>query len=482
VTVLADADWAWILVGVAVAVPAAIAGALFDAVRAALGLAANDFGLCRLGPGATEEALTSWLHRQIQKAAGRAPEQPLTFADLWLGDSRPATPDERLQRLKQLSGDANSRAVDLQMMTTDLTHRRPLRLAVPYVADRKDPVLEDERGGLLFDPQELAQFFPRDVIAHLEMRAPATGPKIAAVLARDRAERLMHFPIGPDLPVVVATRMTLSFPVLISAVPLYEVQFRAGAEPQLVRVVFSDGGITSNFPIHFFDSALPTRPTFGLNLTGVEPGHRLDPEDPCAAVRPPGDVEDPAYQPVANVTSMGSFLVAIKDAMQNWRDNAQARLPGFRDRVVNLELAANEGGLNLAMTSQKIEELSNRGRCAGEALVDLFAGDGTSETEHWNDHRFVRYRTSMSLVEGWLRGYRRGYTGAPDSITISYPDRVALGMKRPYAFPSRSSMDFAKAAASAYVSLVDGWDAAGDTLEDEGVPRPPSTLRAVPRV
>jgi hypothetical protein len=302
------------------------------------------------------------------------------------------------------------------------------------------------------------------------------------VLERNGAGQMMHFPIGPDLPVLVATRMTLSFPILISAVPLYEVHFEHDAEPRLVRLVFSDGGITSNFPIHFFDSPLPTRPTFGLNLTGVRAETKLDPHDPCAAVRPPGAVNSPAYQPVASVTSLVSFLVAIKDAMQNWRDNAQARLPGFRDRVVNVELAANEGGLNLAMSAAKIEELSERGRCAGDALVELFAGDGAGKPKQWNDHRFARYRTSMSLIERWLRDYRRGYRSAADQITIAYPERVAEGMKAPFAFPSQGSMEFAKAAASAYVGLVDEWDRADETLDDRGVPRPPSILRAVPRV
>ena len=51
---------------------------------------------------------------------------------------------------------------------------------------------------------------------------------------------------------------------------------------------------------------------------------------------------------------LAHFLVAIKDAMQNWRDNAQASLPGFRDRIVSLKLAQGEGGLNLAMDAAKI--------------------------------------------------------------------------------------------------------------------------------
>ena len=31
-------------------------------------------------------------------------------------------------------------------------------------------------------------------------------------------------------------------------------------------VWLSDGGLTSNFPIHFFDALLPERPTFGVSL------------------------------------------------------------------------------------------------------------------------------------------------------------------------------------------------------------------------
>jgi hypothetical protein len=63
--------------------------------------------------------------------------------------------------------------------------------------------------------------------------------------------------------------MSLSFPILLSAVPLYAANFerepRSGKFP-LERCWFSDGGLTSKFPIHFFDTPLPDRPTFGINL------------------------------------------------------------------------------------------------------------------------------------------------------------------------------------------------------------------------
>src|SRR5262245_23743539 len=63
--------------------------------------------------------------------------------------------------------------------------------------------------------------------------------------------------------------MSLSFPVLLSAVPLYAANFECAPENgkySLERCWFSDGGLTSNFPIHFFDAPLPGRPTFGINL------------------------------------------------------------------------------------------------------------------------------------------------------------------------------------------------------------------------
>ena len=35
--------------------------------------------------------------------------------------------------------------------------------------------------------------------------------------------------------------------------------------------------------------------------------------------------------------------------MQNWVDNQQTRVPGYRDRIVHISHTDNEGGMNLAM-------------------------------------------------------------------------------------------------------------------------------------
>jgi len=482
--VLGPLSAALAVAGVFLAVVILVAGVVVDLVRAVRRLPANDFGLCRLGPRPGDDdapALTGWLHRRIQETAGRGPgEPPLTFADLWAGRDEvlPDPGPERLERLVALSRNPRARAVDLQMMTTDLTHGRPMRLPVPY--QRHKRILE-HGGGLLFDPYELRRFFPGDVVDHLVAHAPATSPGTAEHLRRVEKAHLRHFPIGPDLPVVVATRMTLSFPVLISAIPLYELDFGAGDEPPLRRVLFSDGGITSNFPVHFFDSLLPTRPTFGLNLTAFQPGEAPDPADPCDAVRKPPRPSASAHPPAAPIDDLGGFATAIKDAAQNWRDNAQAELPGFRDRIVEVKLAPGEGGLNLTMDADKIRELNARGECAGRQLVELFAGDGTGKPEQWNDHRFVRYRAAMSLIERLMREYDRGYRAPADPVTVPYDERVAAGVDPPYPF-TEESLRVAQRTTEGYLRLVGDWDDAGTTLDDARVPRPPSTLRVVPPV
>lgn len=87
---------------------------------------------------------------------------------------------------------------------------------------------------------------------------------------RIRREKNGYHPLpNPEnLPVIVATRMSLSFPVLLSGIPLYAVDYsKETGNTELERCWFTDGGVCSNFPIHFFDSPLPRRPTFSIDLT-----------------------------------------------------------------------------------------------------------------------------------------------------------------------------------------------------------------------
>ena len=97
------------------------------------------------------------------------------------------------------------------VMTTNVTHRRPHRM--PWA--HRD---------LYYDPARLRRLFPERIVAWMDAHPPPPGEG----RERERRERrlaalapLRPFPSADDLPVVVAARMSLSFPLLISAVPLH---------------------------------------------------------------------------------------------------------------------------------------------------------------------------------------------------------------------------------------------------------------------
>jgi Patatin-like phospholipase len=332
----------------------------------------NYFGVCRgiRPPGTPEggpEALTDWLHRLIGEASGVS---LLTFGDLWGGTNGP-------------------RDIDLQMITTCLTLGRPYRL--PFAR-------EDD---LYFKPGELRDLFPEAVVTHLEERAGDHG-----------FGDLLPLPGPEDLPVVFAARLSLSFPFLLSTVPLYLVPLTPdGKQGEPLRCLFSDGGICSNFPINFFDSPLPRWPTFGINLAG-------EIVDDVEVWMPTSNVEA-TPGPRVDVNSIASFGNAIFRAAQNWRDNSYVDMPGFRDRIAHIRFRKGEGGLNLNMPSDLIDDLTSRGDLAGRKLAGRFA-DGVDEpggqpTElDWNNHRRIRQRVAFEALEGFAMSLVVGYTGDPN--------------------------------------------------------------------
>jgi len=256
-------------------------------------LPAADFGLC---PGLTlpntgKEALTDWLARTVDEVAGRDPakDEPLTFDDLW-------GPDPDQPRIR------------LDMMTTNLSMRRAHRLPL------RDNVY-------MFRRSEFERLFPRRVVEHMVRNTrPVNGADGKPV------PDFYHMPLRGKLPVVVGARMSLSFPGLISAVPLYAKDRTLASEPDqhvLRRCLFSDGGLTSNFPIHFFDRFLPGTPTFAVSL---DPWRRQQQGD--TRVRLPDKALQGIALPVYEVATLGAFLGAMFDSARNWQDNLQSALPG----------------------------------------------------------------------------------------------------------------------------------------------------------
>jgi predicted acylesterase/phospholipase RssA len=308
----------------------------------------------------TGKPLTPWLADIIDRAAGKPFDQPLTFGELW-GD------------------DPAQKEVVLQTFTTCLTLGRPFR--VPFAPDER----------FFFKPAEWKRLFPERIVDAL-----AQGADWRA----DEGKRL-PLPPAAKLPVVVGARISMSFPFLLSAIPLYDEHGK--------QHWFSDGGICSNFPLHFFDSPLPRWPTFGLDLqdttdTNAElvwmPDKNTDPQ-------PPPD------QPVHDVTSLANWIL---ETAMDWHDNVTVALPGYRDRVATIRFLPGEGGLNLNMPPALIAKLCVHGKEAGAKLASRFtpAWDDPNAPElSWDNHRWLRYRTALATVEPFLSKLLKGWADDP---------------------------------------------------------------------
>jgi predicted acylesterase/phospholipase RssA len=352
----------------------ALGGALLQATLSAWrGLRANRCGICsglRTGPE-KPPALTEWLHALVQDIAGLPLDAPLTFGQL-----RTSEPP-----------------IELALMTTGLSELRAHRL--PHSS-----------ADLVFRASELSALFPPAIVDWMKARSHHTrhGARTVALLNRMNAagEDYYFMPDPDDLPLVVAARMSLSFPVLLQAVPL----FRLRALPvhadgvELLRVWFSDGGLTSNFPIHFFDNILPTRPTFGVTLQDD-----LEESDPFAArVSLPSNNNagiTAAWVPVDETDgspSLPRFAGAILRTIRTWRDEALKRTPGYRDRVVQIRHTKREGGLNLNMTRAAIDVMSRSGDEAARQVIERFLNPAEKENG-WLNHRWVRMRSTAAVLQ-----------------------------------------------------------------------------------
>jgi predicted acylesterase/phospholipase RssA len=336
----------------------------------------NQFGLCRGSgaPGTAEQPLlTDWMSQAINYIAGVEVEgAPLTFADL------------------QSADDVNRR-MELKIMTTNLNQ------TTPYIFPRKPNTF-------LFREDEMSAFFPDNVVQYM-IDNPA--PKHV-----DLPEGFHVFPEANKLPIVVPVRMAISFPILLSAVPVWTVKRAAWnskrmnqpvslAETDLIRNVFSDGGICSNFPIHFFDAWLPKRPTFGINLTSIPDENDDFILDDISSPSPSGDLDpNEVWLPQADqrdnilssrIGNLLQFAMAIFHSAQNFRDTMQSQLPSYQERVVNVPLSSLEGGLNLNMPMPVIEGMQDKGLEAGEILC--------GERFSFERHQWVRLRVLMGLLK-----------------------------------------------------------------------------------
>lgn len=372
--------------------------------------------------------LTVWLHETLQLLAGGGDrrKEPLTFGDLW---NAPAGADAAsgVTRQSREASDPDpvtrERAIDLRVMTTCVSQGRPYTFPLP----------EDETTSLYFREEDMRRLFPPDVVEHLVRHARHPAGEDEASGRAGQAEgdaaddELLRLPAMENLPILVPLRMSLSFPLLLEAVPLYtraekrvpaadarcpDREGSAGdtgsSSATFRRVWFSDGGLCSNFPVHLFDGPLPTRPTFAINLGDDLNVRHLDPAaaPPACFVRVPGrngeGKEERVLEPrPGKPAGLAWFLGALLDTSRNWNDHTQLRTPGFRDRVAQVSLLKDEGGMNLRMTGVQIERLARRGQAAAELLIERFFPDeeGYEHRTTWQNHVWVRHRTGMLLLE-----------------------------------------------------------------------------------
>lgn len=441
-------------------------GVAFSLKKTAHILHGNKFGLCS-GLSTTEQkpALTDWLHQVLQDLSGNG-NTVLRLRDLWEAPRYPDEPD-------------TAKSIQLTTITTDLSHHEPR--SIPF-----------EGKGFWFREDEFSQLFPQAVVnAMVE-----SNPLVIEGVAYHR------LPASGKLPVLVAARMSLSFPTLISAVPLYEPDYRktptttpssaksqklqatgfeglsagganANAKPSAMRVCwFSDGGISSNCPIHLFDSALPRWPTFAINLAYPK---TLDTTKERVYL-PKGNKE--GWQPVYAAFSsdnplkeVGGFLFSIISTMQNWRDLLQSRAPGHRDRIVHVELGPNEGGTNLNMKADVLDSIAKKGTAAGAVLVDQFKFEN-----HW----WMRWRNVASGSERFIKEFA---AAAKTPVSVTYTnvrETAASGSLTPPSY--RFNLGQSEEAQRRFNEFVEMGLLWADTDVDltNGAPKPLPQLRIMP--
>jgi hypothetical protein len=279
-----------------------------------------------------------------------------------------------------------------------------------------------------------------------------------------------YLPLTPDLPVIVAVRMSLSFPILLAAVPLHARDFRQPTEADRQRPRtqwFSDGGISSNFPIHFFDAVWPRWPTFGVKL---EPLDRHSSSADRIAL--PVKAGQGLLLPFRRVDSLGQFMGSILAAMQEWRENLQSILPGYRERIVQVRLADDEGGLNLTMPPDVISRLSDYGQRAGQKLRQDF---------DWDAHRWRRYLVALARLDEMLDDLHESYTEpAPGDEPLR--DFLARYHDAPAEYEQTGEWNVAAEQDIADLMQCHERWLSRKRLQDGKIPKPSAELRMAPKV
>ena len=435
-------------------------------------MAETGYGICsgmarhKSRSGRETLAMCEWLHAQIQALAGLAPGEPLCFGDLWAASSRTAgrsraeafaelgAADEDPVQARRALRDG-PRDVELVLVASDLNRGQSVQL--PFLRDH---------GRFHFRKSDLGGLLPPEVVQWMVAHAPPIdleGIELHGVAPDD----FCRLPPPEDLPILFGTRLSLSFPFLFRSVRLYILRRRQAGDDELAEVWLTDGGITSNFPLHLFDSPIPNRPTFCLNLLydadefvpepartrGWQAGLEESDEEAeageareagaagaaeAAAPAGGGEPEQLVYMlrtnygrvsPYTRLASGGGFGGLVRyafrvfDTARTWGDNQLLDVPGYRDRIVHIRMRTGEGGFSYDMAPQQIIDIQARGQRAGEVIARRFLPDAKDDPLHpgeslvlnWANHRMARFRSYLAGLElsaarfaaGWKVDFER---------------------------------------------------------------------------
>ncbi len=526
----ATITWVWI----AIAIALAIVGALIGMIAAILyqfvtRLPTDKYGLCSgiKDPKAKDsvdvEPLTEWLYRYLNEVAGIEGERPLTFGDLWNPRHRDDEVDEKdvtaIENFAEQSDVSESkaanledqladRAINLEMMTTNLTHGRPYRLPFRYDADLK------ENHPFYFRKDEFDALFPASVvewmIAHPRESDPGDDSKKDPEGTRKARREAGYYPMPDpaDLPVIVATRMSLSFPVLLSIVPLHWQNFTKNKDRrEMERCWFSDGGVCSNFPLHFFDSPLPRRPTFSLDLTAVPDDTDIKDLVPTMPESNKPELMDRwnrfdeivsvknGFSDRGSLGKLSGFVGTLISTMQNWNDATQSCLPGYRDRITRIPLTSKQGGLNLNMERDLVKFLAGQGEASADKIIERFDIDSAEYERvmadgsrmNWDNHRWIRLRGMLASFERMTNETLTAYE-FPEDGDQSYKDWLMeleedeTGLYRGLSYePTKKQIRTAIETFEKLKELQAIWTES-ETTAAHGAPRPRPVLRPRPQI
>ena len=457
-------------------------------------MSANGFGLCsgnaqyrqkRKNPflfwrkRELTTSLTGWLHAQYQELAGLEPKQVLTFGDLWVA-TKFGKDTTREQALAQAYAEAKlpapevgekpcheamPRDIELSLVASDINRAQSVQLPFMRREDRLFARLSD-----------LKELFPSEVVDWMEANQRTDNGRYDLITkcVRDEAGRtdFIGLPLPENLPVLFAVRMSLSFPFLFRAVPIYVARRQDDGNMALKELLLADGGLTSNFPIHLFDAPIPTRPTFCINLLYHD--DQLLPDDDAGKLLDNPDAQAPDQRGLGSrvdanaserelvymlrsnrgrlspytefdekspVARLGRYAMRLVTTARQWGDNQLIDVPGYRDRIVHIKMQEGEGGFNLAMSKETVEKLERRGQLAGDVIAHRFhprtnedpLNPGELLQLNWTNHRFVRFRSFLAGLEiassrfrdGWKKDGEQGELPGSDPAQ-AYPSLEAI--------------------------------------------------------